>query len=163
MVVRKADGNDAAALAEILVKSFRVAFAELITHETMERCSNEENCREMFAAICASGEGQFYIAEHEGKACGELYWQDGDELENSAHIVAIHSLPETWGSGVGKAMVEAALRDIRSAGKEQVYLWAFKDNRRARRFYEKNGFVWDGSERVSEFDGALEVRYRRGL
>ena len=25
--------------------------------------------------------------------------------------------------------------------------------------YEKHGFHWDGTERVSEFDGALEVRY----
>ena len=32
----------------------------------------------------------------------------------------------------------------------------------ARRFYEKHGFRWDGSERVSEFDGALEVRYVKG-
>ena len=56
-------------------------------------------------------------------------------------------------------MVEAALRDVREERKKRVYLWAFKENHRARRFYEKNGFVWDGSERVSEFDGAMEIRY----
>lgn len=159
IVVRKADENDVAALAEILVKSFRTAFAEIISSETIDRCSNEENCRNMFAAICASGEGQFYIAKLDGRPCGELYWRDGDELENSAHIVAIHSLPETWGCGIGKAMVETAMEDIRQAGKKNLYLWAFKENRRARRFYEKNGFEVDGAEKVSEFDGVMEVRY----
>ena len=37
-------------------------------------------------------------------------------------------------------MVEAALRDVREERKKRVYLWAFKENHRARRFYEKNGF-----------------------
>lgn len=159
ITVRKADGSDAAALAEILVKSFRAAFGEIISQETIERCSNEENCRNMFAAICASGRGQFYLAELEGKPCGEIYWCDSEELENAAEIVAVHSLPETWGTGVGKAMLGAALDGIKAAGKESVYLWAFKDNKRARRFYEKNGFAADGAERVSQFDGAVEVRY----
>ena len=43
-----------------------------------------------------------------------------------------------------------------------MFLWAFKENKRARRFYEKHGFRWDGSERISEFDGAVEVRYVKG-
>ena len=53
-------------------------------------------------------------------------------------------------------MLEEALKQI---GERSVFLWAFKENKRARRFYEKHGFHWDGKERVSEFDGALEVRY----
>ena len=56
-------------------------------------------------------------------------------------------------------IVEEALNQI---GDQPVFLWAFKENKRARRFYEKHGFRWDGSERVSEFDGALEVRYVKG-
>ena len=38
-------------------------------------------------------------------------------------------------------------------------LWALEKNIKAISFYEKHGFSWDGSERVSEFDGALEVQY----
>ena len=86
---------------------------------------------------------------------GFLCWQDTDD---GAEIVAIHSLPESWGSGLGHAMLTEALKQI---GDRPVHLWAFKENTRARRFYEKHGFYWDGSERVSEFDGALEVRYVR--
>ena len=56
-------------------------------------------------------------------------------------------------------MLTQALKQI---GQQRVSLWAFKDNTRARRFYEKHGFSWDGTERISEFDGALEVRYVKG-
>ena len=82
-----------------------------------------------------------------------LAWQ---YVGDAAEIVAIHSLPESRGTGLGHAMLEEALKQI---GERSVFLWAFKENKRARRFYEKHGFHWDGKERVSEFDGALEVRY----
>ena len=95
---------------------------------------------------------QFLIGENSGM----LVWQ---KVQDSAEIVAIHSLPESWGTGLGHAMLEEALNQI---GNQPVFLWAFKENKRARRFYEKHGFRWDGSERVSEFDGALEVRYVKG-
>ena len=86
---------------------------------------------------------------------GFLCWQDTD---GGAEIVAIHSLPESWGTGLGYVMLTEALKRI---GDRPVYLWAFKENTRARQFYEKHGFCWDDIERVSEFDGALEVRYVR--
>ena len=77
----------------------------------------------------------------------------------SAKQASFSSSVESWGTGLGHAMLEEALNQI---GNQHVFLWAFKENKRARRFYEKHGFRWDGSERVSEFDGALEVRYVKG-
>ena len=77
---------------------------------------------------------------------------------DGAEIVAIHSLPQSWGTGLGHAMLAEALKQI---GEGTVFLWAFRENKRARRLYEKHGFRWDGTERISEFDGAAEVRYVR--
>ena len=103
----------------------------------------------MLEGIFREGNVRFLIGEHSGM----LAWQD---LGDTAEIVAIHSLPESWGTGLGHAMLIEALRQI---GEKPVFLWAFKENKRARRFYEKHGFRWDGSERMSEFDSAMEVRY----
>lgn len=157
--VRKATCEDATVLAHIMVQSFRTAFADIVTPETMDRCTNEENCTQMVASILASGEGEFLLAYKDGIPCGELYWRAGEELQNSAEIVALHSLQETWGTGVGKALIAYALHSIVESGKTSAYLWAFERNVRARRFYEKCGFVHDGSTQVSRFDEAVEVRY----
>ncbi len=157
--IRKATGADASILASIMVQSFRTAFADIVTPKTMDRCTNEENCTQMVASILASGEGEFLLACKGGIPCGELYWREGKELQNSAEIVALHSLQETWGTGVGKALIEYALRSIVDGGKTSAYLWAFEENKRARRFYEKYGFANDGSSQVSRFDEAVEVRY----
>ena len=149
--VHKARFEEMSRAADIMVVSFRTAFAAFVSPETMNACTNPENCRAMLESIYREGKMRFLMGGEKGFLC----WQQaGDSIE----IVALHSLPESWGTGLGHAMLTEALRQI---GDQPVYLWAFKENIRARRFYEKHGFCWDGTERVSEFDGAVEVRYVR--
>ena len=149
MTVRNATFEDMALAADIMITSFRTAFADLVSPENMDACTNPDNCRAMLEHIYQVGKMHFLMGGDQGFLC----WQ---ETEDGAEIVAIHSLPESWGTGLGHAMLVEALKQI---GDRPVYLWAFKENTRARRFYEKHGFHWDGKERVSGFDGALEVRY----
>ena len=151
MTVRNATFEDMTLATGIMVTSFRTAFAAFVSPETMDACTNPDNCRAMLESIYRKGKMHFLMGGNQGFLC----WQ---ETEHGAEIVAIHSLPESWGTGLGHAMLTEALKEIRGP----VYLWAFKDNIRARRFYEKHGFRWDGTERVSEFDGAMEVRYVKG-
>ena len=149
MVVRNAEFEDMGQLGHVMSVSFRSAFAEFVSRQTLDACAREENCIALLEGIFREGNVRFLIGEHSGM----LAWRD---LGDTAEIVAIHSLPESWGTGLGHAMLIEALRQI---GEKPVFLWAFKENKRARRFYEKHGFRWDGSERMSEFDSAMEVRY----
>ena len=152
MTVRNAEFEDMKRLGHIMAVSFRTAFVDFVSQQTMDACAQEDNCAAMLEGICREGKMHFLIGENSGM----LVWQ---KVQDSAEIVAVHSLPESWGTGLGHAMLEEALNQIVN---QPVFLWTFKENKRARRFYEKHGFHWDGSERVSEFDGALEVRYVKG-
>ena len=152
MIVRNAELEDMKQLGHIMSVSFRTAFSDFVTQQTMDACAQEDNCAAMLESIYREGKMHFLIGENSGM----LVWQ---KVQDSVEIVAIHSLPESWGTGLGHAMLEEALNQI---GNQPVFLWAFKENKRARRFYEKHGFRGDGTERVSEFDGALEVRYVKG-
>lgn len=152
MTVRNAEFEDMKQLGHIMSVSFRAAFSAFVTKQTLDACSQEEGCIALLEGLYREGKMHFLIGENSGM----LVWQEG---EAGAEIVGIHSLPESWGTGLGHAMLTEALRQI---GERPVFLWAFKENKRARRFYEKNGFHWDGTERVSEFDGAMEVRYVKG-
>ena len=151
MVIRNAEFEDMAQAGHIMSVSFRTAFADLVSQQTMDACAQEENCIALLEGIFREGKVHFLMGENSGM----LAWQ---QTENGAEIIAIHTLPEGRGTGLGAAMLTTVLNQI---GNQPVFLWAFKENTRARRFYEKHCFHWDGSERVSEFDGALEVRYVR--
>ena len=149
MNITDAKFEDMKRLGHVMSVSFRTAFSGFVSRQTRDTCAQEENCVALLESIFRQGKVRFLIGENSGM----LAWQ---EVGDVAEIIAIHSLPESWGTGLGRAMLEEALLQI---GDRPVFLWAFKENNRARRFYEKHGFRWDGSERVSEFDGALEVRY----
>ena len=149
MIIRNAKFEDMKLAGHIMSVSFRTAFAAFVSEQTMFECAQEDNCIALLERVFREEKVHFLIGENSGM----LAWQ---ETENSAEIIAVPSLPESIGTGLGAAMLEEALAQI---GEKAVFLWAFKENMRARRFYEKHGFHWDGSERVSEFDGALEVRY----
>lgn len=153
MTIRNAEFEDMVQAGHIMSVSFRTAFHDFVTRQTMERCAQEDQCIALLEGIFREGKVHFLMGENSGM----LAWQ---QTETGGEIIAIHTLPESWGTGLGAAMLTEALSQI---GHQPVFLWAFQENTRARRFYEKHGFYWDGSERVSDFDDALEVRYIRAL
>ena len=144
-------------LGRIMAESFRSAFADFISKETLDRCAVAENCAALLAYL--PREMTIVTGWLDGKLMGLLVFSQ--HPEGRTEIEAIHSLPETWGTGLGAAMLEFALEETNA--EKVAGLWAFEENRRARRFYEKHGFAFTGERRISEFDGAVEVRYERKL
>lgn len=156
-VVRYARMEDAAVLGRIMAVSFRSAFGGFISRQTLDRCAVEENCAGLFEAILRERKMGVLLGSIGDEPMGLLVWS---ERENGwTEIEAIHSLPESWGSGLGEALLDFALDETNA--KKGVGLWAFAENKRARRFYEKHGLRLTGESRGSEFDGAGEVRYER--
>ena len=144
-------------LGRIMAESFRSAFRDLVSRETLERCAVAENCAGLIGSIRT--EMGVLAGWVDGRPMGLLVF--AQRPDGRTEIKAIHSLPESWGTGLGAAMLEFALSE--SGTGKGVGLWAFEKNARARRFYEKQGFSFTGETRVREFDGAIEVRYERNL
>ncbi len=68
-------------------------------------------------------------------------------VETSVPAVEIGQLyvaTEWQGGGVAAALMEWALAEARRRGARELYLSVFIDNRRARRFYERYGFIEHG-------------------
>ena len=65
--------------------------------------------------------------------------------EGAGEIFALYVLEEYQKRGIGYALMRRALDEL--AGCRVVYLWAFKDNAKALRFYERVGFRLDGTEK----------------
>jgi GNAT superfamily N-acetyltransferase len=74
-----------------------------------------------------------------------------DEELGTLYLRAAHH-----SSGLGQALLDAVLGD------RPASLWVAEDNPRARRFYERNGFVADGERAVLEsWEGIAEIRMVR--
>ena len=157
--IRRATYNDLVSLATIQTHSWKSAFNDILSNNTLNKYTDLDKCVKVLENVYKSNNGYLYIASINEKPCAELFWRIGTEFEQSAEIVALHSIPESWGCGVGKAIMDKAINDIFDNGLKTVYLWVFEQNKRARRFYEKYGFVADGASHISIYDKAVEVRY----
>lgn len=157
VIVCCAASEQAAALGRIMAESFRAAFSEFITRETMDRCAVPENCGQLIAGLMAEGKMTVVTGQLDGELMGLLIFSE--DMNSRMELEALHSLPDSWGTGLGAAMLKFALEE--TGARNGAGLWAFEENRRARRFYEKHGFVCTGERRDSGFDGAIEVRYER--
>lgn len=76
-------------------------------------------------------------------------------------IISIYVLPELIGQGYGHILFEFAKEKLLELGYSQIYLTVFEDNMRARNFYEKHGFSWNGERLPLNVGGKdlIELRY----
>ncbi|MDI6102618.1 GNAT family N-acetyltransferase [Actinoplanes sp. NEAU-A12] len=170
MSVRAAVPGDAAALAEVHVRTWQAAYAGLIPQDyldSLDPAQREPGWRRWLAdlrpptAILAwespDGVAGFVAI---------MPSRDPDaEPGETGEITAIYLLPAYWGRGAGRELMAAALRRLTEAGFRQATLWVLGTNARARRFYEAAGWRPDGVAKTDDSWGFPldEVRYRRDL
>lgn len=75
------------------------------------------------------------------------------EWPDYGEIVSLYLLPEYMGRGYGKPLLEAAVQALAARGFRDILLWVLEDNRRARAFYEKNGFYPGGASMEDAIGG----------
>jgi ribosomal protein S18 acetylase RimI-like enzyme len=84
---------------------------------------------------------------------------------HGSELSALHVDPEAWSTGVGRALIARARADLAAAGVAEAHLWLLVGNARAQRFYERDGWVTDGTRRADTVWGVAvdEIEYRRRL
>ncbi len=89
-----------------------------------------------------------------GKARDSRYNEYGE-------IVSIYVLPEFFGKGYGTVLFRYITDKLKSMGYDKMYLWVLEENYKARRFYEKMEFVFNGDRKVTEISGKklVEICY----
>jgi GNAT superfamily N-acetyltransferase len=87
---------------------------------------------------------------------------DEDEI---GLIYLLYVLPEQWSRGVGTALMQVGMQELRAFGMRQAMLWVLRDNLRARRFYERLGWTPDGRTASQDYGGVLleALCYRRSV
>ena len=163
--VRAAVPDDAGRIAEINVRSWQAAYAGIVPSAILEEMEVEPRRLTWLGRIADLGQRALFVAELHGRVEGYVLAgpaRDHDLPDLAGEIYAIYVDPPTQGRGLGRALLEAAEGDLRTAGFEPLVLWALAANATGRGFYEACGWQVDGSSRPIDFDGTPvdEVRYR---
>jgi len=168
VTIRQATTADARAIAEVHVYSWQWAYRGLIPDSYLDRLSIDSRAEGHAQRLAAETEGRTWVAEQEGRIAGfatTVPSRDPDAPSGTGELGAIYLRREAASQGIGRVLFAHAIHDLRQRGYQQATLWVLDSNARARRFYEKAGWVADGTTKTEERPGVLlrEVRYRASL
>jgi GNAT superfamily N-acetyltransferase len=140
ITVRRATAADAAAVAEVFLASFHATYDFPLAH-------TDDEVRGWVREAVATRE--IWIAADEARVVG---WMDVAPGELDQLYIA----PDRLGERFGRRLLEVA----KERSPDGLSLYTFQVNARARRFYERNGFVadWLGDGSANE-EGQPDVRY----
>lgn len=156
ITLRTATLDDVAACARLHTQCWREAYGPLLDPDRLAAAidvtRSEERWREQLR-----GGAQRLLALRDGVPVG--FSASGPSRDEDAptpvELYALYVAAAEWGRGIGRLLLAEEL------GGDSASLWVLEDNRRARAFYERHGFVTDGARVTDPTLGAWEVRMVR--
>ncbi|WP_439663087.1 GNAT family N-acetyltransferase [Lentzea sp. HUAS TT2] len=154
MTVRPATVADAPAVASVHVQTWRAAYRGLVPDSVLDELSVSARTSMWERSIPRGG---VWVGLVDDVVAGFVAVGPSREPDAAFELYAIYVLPSAWGTSLGYELARAALGD-----EQDVVLWVFDENPRARRFYERLGFRADGTVKTETVGGAelKEIRYR---
>jgi RimJ/RimL family protein N-acetyltransferase len=144
-------------MAEGYIQSFREAVDRVAREHlylALLEAPSLELTREFVLGLLREGHPQFVALEKDAV----VGWCDivsgSRPVFRHSGVLGMGVIREHRGRGIGTALLEATLRAAREKGLTRIELTVRTDNERARRLYEKFGFVLEGTlRRHMLFDG----------
>ena len=143
--IERVKPEDVNALQAISKQTFIETFALHNSEENMDRYLTDSYSLNRLTAEIGNKDSEFYFARQGSLVVGYLKMNSGllqTELKasNGIEIERIYVLKDYHGKQVGQMLYEWALGLARDRKFDYVWLGVWEHNRRAIRFYEKNGF-----------------------
>ncbi|GAA1812371.1 GNAT family N-acetyltransferase [Planosporangium flavigriseum] len=161
MTVRPATVDDADQTGRVHVRSWQVGYRGLMPDavlDGLDPVARAARHREILAR--AEPGTATFVAVVDAAVVGFASvgdYRDGSDPDGAGEVYAIYVDPSAWGAGAGRALMDAAVAYLTTTGPRPVRLWALDGNERARRFYERYGFLADGSVRTHPIGAGLDV------
>ncbi len=161
LAFRVATAADASALAEFARRAFHDAYLAVMEPELMQRVLTEQFGPARQRAEIEDPSASWVVAEVGGVLAGYAYLRQGRMPEVGTPPapveVARFYVDRAWhGQGLGRALMDAAVRQARRLGGRTLWLAVWQRNPRAIAFYRKYGFARIGVCSWEHTPGALE-------
>jgi ribosomal protein S18 acetylase RimI-like enzyme len=164
VTVRPATVADAPAMGRLHVRAWQAAYRGHMPDDYLDGLRASERAAGWERVLGVERPGcAVLVAERDGEVVGFANVGPAQDPEGAGELYAINVDPAHWGTGAGRALLEAAQAELARLGFDETVLWVLPANARARRFYEIAGWASDGTERTVDALGVTipEVRYRR--
>lgn len=165
--MRRAQGGDARAVAQVHVESWQQAYRGMVSDQLLDGLSVTTRAESYSFDRDGPGDPSTWLAEDEVGVAGfvTIGALRDDETGNKGEVMALYVAPRRWRTGVGSALLARGEALLAARGFDEGLLWVLRANESARRFYEAAGWSLEGG--ANEFclgdESLVEVRYRKAL
>ncbi len=150
VTVRLAEHADADALGAISGRAFEATYRGVVPDAVLDEwiMGGAASWQAAFEDRAPDSPSRAWVAEGDGTVLGyattspaKANWLPPPD--GAGELTNLYLDPDVIGSGVGRLLYDHAEADLRERGFDPLVVWAFRDNDRARRFYEARGLVID--------------------
>ena len=163
LIIRKANILDARDIAIVHIRSWIAAYSGIVPYQAIAAVNGGrlslwqkilKNDSDAFVGVC-NHEIAGFVGMSESR--------DDDAKPDTYEIAAFYLVPEYFGKGIAKPMMDYVLEHIKKLGYSSVTLWTLEENTRARKFYEKCGFLPEFKKEITIGKPLIEIRYKKDL
>ena len=165
-MIRLATINDAPRIAEISIYGWRTAYKNLLPETYLYGKLSTIKRYEILQKQLASNDSYFVFEDDQtGLIKAFMVISDSRDqlsLEESSlpshELIAIYVEPAFKGQGIGTQMIKYFEQHAYELRKSHTIIWVLKENFSSIKFYEKNGYKFDGKTKKLEPFDLEEVR-----
>lgn len=154
--------DDALRLSRLYAQSWKWAYRGMLPQEYLDAIPEDR-----WAFVLHTEARRSLLAVEGDEYVGTVpFGRSRDPAEDSGlwgEVYSAYLQPSHAGRGIGSRLLREAVGQLHKDGYAGVYLWVLEANLRARRFYEKNGFVCTGVRKEAVIGGTQvwELRYEQ--
>jgi GNAT superfamily N-acetyltransferase len=148
--VRLAEPADADTLGAISGRAFHATYRGIVPDVVLDEWieSGSASWRAAFAGRASDSPSRAWVAERGGSVIGYATTSPAranwlPPPDGAGELTNLYLDLDAIGSGIGRLLYEHAVADLRERGFDPLLVWAFRDNHRARSFYEGRGLTID--------------------
>jgi ribosomal protein S18 acetylase RimI-like enzyme len=159
LTIRQATPDDAIIFTDCHISCWLTAYKGIVPDDFLSNMVVEKGKRvERYVNILTNpGDCVYYCVMDDETMVGFLCINKNrtGNTPDVGEIWAIYLIEEYCGKGYGKDLLDFEIDELKRSGCKEIFLWVFEDNIRARRFYEKHGFHFNGVVREMTYGKPL--------
>jgi GNAT superfamily N-acetyltransferase len=166
--IRPATIADALAVATVHVRSWQAAYPGLLPQDYLDDLDPQRSLGQWETVLDATvwpTTGTLVVTDAEtitGFASIGPTRDEDDDPTTVGELQTLYLDPDVWNTGRGSALLQAVQDQFVTARFLSASAWVLEPNRRARLFYERHGWRFDGTTKQHDWVAfvATDVRYR---
>jgi GNAT superfamily N-acetyltransferase len=136
---------DTEELAAVAARTFPLACPPATAPENIASFIDANLSAERFEEYLADPQRAIITAAQNGRIIGYAMLIRDDGADDTAELSKMYVVADHHGAGVSTALMERTLATAKEWGMRRMWLGVNQGNRRAQRFYAKNGFKVNGT------------------